>query len=592
MHPSPSSPIHNVLLLPELLAHIALFLDSTRSDLLAAALVCKAWSTVFSARLWHTLDMPPLTHDCFMDALKQQGHHVRSLKYLGAFDLDAVFSSCPQLTYLDLTLARSLNLLSLRRMVESLPRLQIVRLNCCYSQGIAWLRILQDLRCLNVLELVNDTPEHIIDSIVYAPSGDGNLVEDDNNTEIGSNDDQQESSIDEQEEHEDSANDQGSEPDFEWTAVVQDASDAEEEEANKIDYLGSFLLATASTLTSLGLENTDLVGLRLFRNIDSPLGANESTPSSSGTSTQDQLPWPTLALKKLRLAEVGVQRTNLVVEPLLRSCPNLQALDLSGNIDRPWDRFQWSILSQHCQQLTTLDLSQLSCIDNDQLIRAIRLCPGMCTLRAPQSNLASKVLDAIVDVSVSNKYRPPFQELDICWCTNISQVALTRVLQYVPGLKSLKFSWCQQVDLSIFKKEWTCRDLRVLEAQGLGSNGQEESEADDGDEEHDVESLYMFDRLAQFRSLRRLAMGSDEVVMRNANGFNQLCSAGLTQLQHLDLVGSDIFPLTPAEVESMASGFPRLAHLRFSLGLVDASMQTLLAGARPDIKQRERQVYF
>ncbi|KAF9181539.1 hypothetical protein BGZ51_005377 [Haplosporangium sp. Z 767] len=590
MHPSPSSPVHNVLQLPELLENIAVFLDSTRSDLLAAALVCRVWSTVFLARLWHTLYITPWTHDCFMDALKQQGHHIRSLTWLGASDFDAVFSSCPQLNYLDLASAKFRNLSNLRRMVESLPRLQIVRLDGCCGQGIAWLRILKDLPCLSVLELINDM-YNLDDSVVYAPTDDGYRIEDDSNTEMGSNDDQdQESPTDEQEEHENPADDQDSEQDFEWAAAIQSASDVEEEEA---DYLGLFLLATASILTSLSLENTNLAGFRLFGNTFS-LGTNELTPSSSDISTQGQSPWPTLALKKLCLAQVGVQRTSLVVEPLLRSCPNLQVLDLTGNIGRPWDQFQWSILSQHCRQLTTLDLKQLSCIDNDQLIRAIQLCPGMCALRATQSNLSSKVLDAIVEVSVTQaeEYRLPFRELDICWCTDISQAALARVLQFVPGLRDLKFSWCQQVDLSIFKNEWACRDLRVLEAQGLERHGLADSEEDDGDEEHDVESLYMFDRLAQFGSLQRLAIGSDEVVMRNANGFDQLCRAGLKRLQHLDLVGSDVFPLTPLEVESMVSGFPSLTHLHFGLGLVDASMQTLLAERRPDVKQQGRQIYF
>ncbi|KAG0198385.1 hypothetical protein BGX28_008191 [Mortierella sp. GBA30] len=527
----------------ELLDQVASTLQEHRSDLLTAALVCTAWSPVFTARLWHTLDMPPVHKPAFLVSLPRNGHHTRTLSLLGSFGIDLrnmFFSSCPQLVELDLTLALSLGRSSLSLMIKCLPRLKILRLNSCHSQAISWLidlRKLEFLEHLDFMYCMNDDSDHNSVDIAH----------------ISTND----------------------------PTMVLTGSDV-----TRPDYLGPLLAARVSTLKRLSFEGSDLLGFELFSDFAPDASAITSTAVIIDVNRE---PRPVLALRYLNLSRLAISRTSSIVEPLLRQCPDLLHLDISGNYDDLWGMFQWSILSSHCPNLRSLDLGQLSSIDNDQLIRVVRACTGLSTLIANQSNIESRVLDAIVDC-VANQprdchLRAPFLELDISWCSNVSKEAVQRVLEVASTLHVIKFSWCDQLDMGIFLSKWSCLGLRILEAQGLDRPSQ------DTILEMTWERL-VFARVSGFEHLRRLVLGSSEMVVSLASGFNLLCNSGLRQLRHLHLVGTEELPMGRHEMEALASAFPNLTHFHFGLGLVDKDMQTWLAGARPLLRQEEQRIYY
>ncbi|KAG0016176.1 hypothetical protein BGZ80_009382 [Entomortierella chlamydospora] len=389
---------------------------------------------------------------------------------------------------------------------------------------------------------------------------------------------------------------------------TQDTMDDDDNEVTfRPDHLGDFLTARASTLKRLSFEGSDLVGFNLFeahKNIGTTT-EQEARPATS-TSTLCTSGLPTLALKYLNLAKTSIHRSRSVVEPLLRQCPKLEILDISWNFDPPWDEFQWSTLHQHCLNLTSLSIGGISSVDNDQLVQVVRLCPGLCSLVAPQSNLLSSVLDAIVDRHVagltgsqgrSTAQQPaPFRELDVSWCAGITQDAIESVLQHLATLKSIKFSWCQQIDLSVFRCRWSCLDLLELEAQGL-----DKSAACDPESKNTPE-YSMFEQISKFRSLKRLVIGSDEVSVSIENGFGLLGSNGggrmddpvhmpLSRLEYLELVGVE-YTMREPELTVVADSFPRLTRFHFGLGLVTPEMQAWLSSRRPDIHQDEQHIYY
>ncbi|KAF9951360.1 hypothetical protein BGZ72_007111, partial [Mortierella alpina] len=297
-----------------------------------------------------------------------------------------------------------------------------------------------------------------------------------------------------------------------------------------------------------------------------------------------------LALRHLSLAEVTVSSTGAVIEPLLRQCPDLQHLDLSGNFDEAWSSFKWPVLQSYCLKLKSLNVSKMSSIDNLQLMQVIKSCTGLDTLIAAQSNIASGVLEAIAerayDYTQGCHKRSSFLELDVSWCSDISQDALQLVVERVPTLQSLKFSWCPHLDLSIFQCQWACIELNVLEAQGIDSPSQILAGFDSQWER------CSFERVSRFESLQRLAMGSNDMVVSVTNGFNTATLQSLRQLQSFELAGNEDYPLGLPEMEALASALARLEHFHYGLGLVDKKMQIWLAGARPDIQQTETQLYF
>ncbi|KAF9356389.1 hypothetical protein BGX26_005334 [Mortierella sp. AD094] len=593
-------PSAKALQLPELLEAIASFLQGSRTDVVNASFVCKAWSAVFTPYLWHTLDLPPIFRPDFILGLSQHGNGIRSLRVIGRFDLELVFKSCSQLQLLDLTLARSLDIISLKNMVECLPRLKILRLNCCYGQGLAWLSPLMELEFLQELSFNNGTPDCQEDDLSnpavheLVQWGSVESMEEDSGISDGGGDVT-------------GTEDEGTEVEYAFMPT-QDAIDSDNEEvAFRPDHLGDFLAARASTLRRLSFEGSDLVGFNLFEALKNT-GTMTELEARSATSTSALCTscLPILALKYLNLAKTSIHRSRSVVEPLLRQCPELEVLDISWNFDPPWDEFQWSILHQYCLKLTSLNIGGLSSVDNDQLVRVVRLCPGLCSLIAPQSNLLNSVLDAIVDRCVTGltgsegggtaQQPAPFLELDVSWCTGITQDAVESVLQHLATLKSIKFSWCQQIDLSVFRHRWSCLDLQELEAQGL------DKPAACDPESKNTPEYTMFEQISRFRSLKRLVIGSDEVSVSLENGFGLLGSNGsgsmdnqvhmpLSRLEYLELVGSECTMREP-ELTVIVDSLPRLTHFHFGLGLVTPEMQAWLSNRRPDIHQDEQQIYY
>ncbi|KAF9927422.1 hypothetical protein BGZ67_007531 [Mortierella alpina] len=343
------------------------------------------------------------------------------------------------------------------------------------------------------------------------------------------------------------------------------------------DHLGSFLVARAHTLLRLDLGGSDLQGFELFH--DPVTGHGTPSVSSLAIDSSRHI----LALRHLSLAETTVSSTGSIVEPLLRQCPDLEYLDLSGNFDEAWSSFQWPILHSHCPSLKSLNVSKMSSIDNLQLVQVIRSCAGLDTLVAAQSNIASEVLEAIVERVFDWS---PFLELDVSWCSDVSKVALQHIAEMVPTLQSFKLSWCPQADMSIFQGQWTCNGLKVLEAQGLDGPSPVLAGFDLPWER------CLFQRVSRLGCLQRLAIGSDEMVVSETNGFDMATLQGLKQLQSFELVGNEDHPLGLPELQALASALVRLERFHFGLGLVEKKMQTWLAGARPDIEQIETQFYY
>ncbi|KAF9980649.1 hypothetical protein BGZ75_008189 [Mortierella antarctica] len=156
----------------------------------------------------------------------------------------------------------------------------------------------------------------------------------------------------------------------------------------------------------------------------------------------------------------------------------------------------------------------------------------------------------------------------------------------VPTLQSFKLSWCPQADMSIFQGQWTCNGLKVLEAQGLDGPSPVLAGFDLPWER------CLFQRVSRLGCLQRLAIGSDEMVVSETNGFDMATLQGLKQLQSFELVGNEDHPLGLPELQALASALVRLERFHFGLGLVEKKMQTWLAGARPDIEQIETQFYY
>ncbi|KAF9350849.1 hypothetical protein BGX34_000960 [Mortierella sp. NVP85] len=572
-------PLVKALQLAELLEHIALFLADSRSDIKRAGLVCKAWLPIFTARLWHTLDLPPHNRQTAIIALlPRYGCHIRSLTLVGQFDQDTFFKSCRNLTLLDLTLA-SLNVESLSNMVKCLPYLQVLRFNACYGMGLAWFSPLKGLEYLQELTFMNDA-----DNYHDKTTLDMNMLDmdmdtlDTDNLDIDNQDmgDQGSSELPEGDEDLNAPS-----PDIVFASQDDEMDEETYMDHLKPDYLGEFLVARASTLRKLVFEGSDVLGLKLFEAYDLPM---DDTEVERPSSLVDERP-PVLALRHINFSKTSVYRTTLVIEPLLRQCPDLEVLDISGCIEESWINFEWSILSQSCLKLTTLNVSGFIELDNDQLVQVVRACLGLRVLIASQSNIASKVLDAIVDKWIGGQN--PFLELDVSWCAEVDQESLEKVVHNITTLKRLNFSWCQ-IDTSIFQQPWCCLELEGLEAQGLDPPPLCNSE--------DVEWA-VFKQLSRLRHLRRLVLGSDEMRVSKDRGFGLLLAdegtgqCGLSHLEYLELVGHEDLPFGQAEMEVIADGFPRLKRFHFGLNLVPQQMQNWLAERRPDIQQEENVVY-
>ncbi|KAG0342361.1 hypothetical protein BG000_005164 [Podila horticola] len=537
----------SVLELPELLESIASHLNSP--DLISAACVCKAWSPIFIARIWHTVHNRRLSHPRFQELLAQNGRLVRSLTTVGTVDWPLLLEHC-QLDVLDMTLT-PLDIHLLEHIVQSFPRLRRLTLRGCYGQDLAWLQVLQELKHLECLKFLDCDPEITED-----------LVEED---DVGSHGEEQEETDEEDDDLDD--------PEYHFDP---DESFDETNEQKKLpfDYLGDLLVA-ARTLTELNLHGSSLHGFELWENLSS---------SESQTSI--------LALKRLSLAETSVMPSNVVV--LLKQCPRLEELDLSGNFEPSWENFPWSILGR-LTTLAKLNLSQLY-IDSEQVAQVLRDCTGLTSLTASQSNIQDTVLDSIVEMSLGDQ-RLPLVELDVSWCPEISEAAVARILSVV-ALKSLKLSWCAKVESTIFRVPWACIQLEVLEAQGLDHPSKEkigikenghnhvQTEEEDGTVDYDQA---MFAQLSCLIELQRLVIGSSTTTVSVSKGFRLL--SGLSKLQELILVGDDEYPMGEEELKLIAQ-FPRLSSFEFSVGLVDGAGQTALAGMRPSLRQQEQEIYF
>ncbi|CAO3564915.1 unnamed protein product [Mortierella alpina] len=485
----------------------------------------------------------------FRAQLPRQGCHTRTFTLIGSFDSvlrDLVFASCPQLSSLDLTLAKSLDQAGILLLVQCLPRLRALRLNSCVGQELAWLSSLHALSSLQELDFVASAAA---------------LISQDQDQDQDQDD-----------------------PVHDFGAATWSVSSAAVSVESAPDHLGSFLVARTRTLLRLNLEGSDLQGFELFRDPHKGLGKPRLLPRTADSGRQ------ILALRHLSLSEITVSSTGFVVEPLLRQCPDLEHLDLSGNFDEAWSSFQWPILQSHCLNLKSLNVSKMSSVDNSQLVEVINSCTGLDTLVAAQSNIASEVLQAIVERvcgHAQSRYGgSPFLELDVSWCSDVSNAALQQMAELVPTLQSLKFSWCPQVDLSIFQGQWTCVGLKVLEAQGLDRPAPLLATFDLPWE------LCLFQQVSRLECLLRLAIGSNEMVVSEAHGFNMATLQSLRQLQSFELVGNEDSPLGLPEMQALASALVSLERFHFGLGLVDKKMQSWLAGARPDIEQMESQYYY
>ncbi|KAF9956942.1 hypothetical protein BGZ70_009695 [Mortierella alpina] len=140
--------------------------------------------------------------------------------------------------------------------------------------------------------------------------------------------------------------------------------------------------------------------------------------------------------------------------------------------------------------------------------------------------------------------------------------------------------------MGVFQGQWTCAGLEVLEAQGLDGPAS-------GLAGFDLPwELCLFRQVSRLECLRRLAIGSNEMVVSEAHGFEMATLQSLRQLQSLELVGNEDIPLGLPEMRALASALVRLERFHFGLGLVDKKMQYWLAGARPDIQQMETQYYY
>ncbi|KAG0035097.1 hypothetical protein BGZ81_000651 [Podila clonocystis] len=430
-------------------------------------------------------------------------------------------------------------------------------LNSCTGQSLGWLQILQELEYLECLRFLDCDPEVIED-----------LVEEDDSSEG-----------EEQEEPDDGDDDDDDLDGLEYHVDPNETfGESDEREKLPFDYLGDLLVA-AQTLTELSLHGSSLQGLELWEDL---------------TSSESQTIPPILALKRLSLAETSVMPSNVIV--LLRQCPRLEELDLSGNFEPSWKNFPWSILG-HLDKLAKLNLSQL-CIDNEQVAQVLRDCKSLTSLIASQSNIQDTVLDSIVELSLGDQ-KLPLVELDVSWCPEICEAAVTRILS-IAALKSLKLSWCAKVESTIFRVPWACIQLEVLEAQGLDHPPKErreigiiENDYDHVQTEEEKEELdydqAMFAQLSRLIELQRLVIGSSTTTVSVSSGFRLL--SGLSKLQELILVGDDAHPMGEEELQLIAQ-FPRLSSFEFSLGLVDGAGQTSLARMRPSLRQQEQEVYF
>ncbi|KAF8936001.1 hypothetical protein BGZ52_000026 [Haplosporangium bisporale] len=379
-------------------------------------------------------------------------------------------------------------------------------------------------------------------------------------------------SEEEEEEEEEEEHSQEHDDDPEYLFDHDSFGENDDQDRLPFDYLGDLLVARARTLTELSLRGCSLRGFDLWEDLSSP----SITP-------------PILALRRLSLAETSVKSSDVVV--LLKQCPELKELDLSGNFEPSWDSFPWSIL--HATQLTRLNLSQM-CIDNKQLAQALLDCKGLASLIASQSNIQDTVLDTVVE-SLDG-----LVELDVSWCPEISEAAVARMLQRAATLKSLKLSWCAGVQSTIFRVPWACTRLEILEAQGLDrppkegrigpNNVHDRVKQDEGEEEDELEcDRAMFVQLSSLTELHRLVVGSSTTIISVSHGFGLM--RWLSKLQELVLVGDDAHPMRLEELRLVAQ-FPHLSSFEFSLGLVDSAGQTALAGMKPSLKQQEQEIYF
>ncbi|KAG0347536.1 hypothetical protein BG004_007547 [Podila humilis] len=611
-----------LLELPELLDAIAVHLQFFPRDLISAACVCKIWSPVFVARIWRSIAYTQLSDLTFQAALPQHGQHVRSLAIIGSANLLPMLKNCPQLEAFDWTLAPNMDIHLLKRIVEGFPRLRRLTLNGCHGQSIAWIQILQNLEHLESLRFLDSFPQYVS----YLAQQSIEAQEHLQSLEQGSGDDDEHELASESGDGDDVYHSQSNgstetssipEYDFDPTYDPFDASSGDEDlEQLRFDFLGEFLVKRAPTLKELDLHGSSLRGIKLWA------PTLESPPSLSSPQGDR----PILALQRLCVAETCTRRPDDVVVPLLKQCPDLRSLDLSSNHDHSWDSFPWIILEEYNPRLSRLNLTQMGNIDNTVLCRIIRACAGLSSLLVSQTDIQDEVLDTLVELSTQGSgQRQPLLELDISWCSEISQAAVTRIVQSLATLKSLKMSWCANIESTIFQGKWLCTGLEEFEAQGLedptgrdqeqGAIGwyydsmESEEDTDDEEEEDDEEEddIYMTDSeeqcsgkeidralfglLSSLSKVRRLAVGSSTTVISVAHGFKKLGEGRLGNLEELVLVGDCEYPLGLRELTVIAQ-FPRLCSFEFSLGLVGDMEQLTLAALRPHLRQEELEVYF
>ncbi|KAF9432518.1 hypothetical protein BGZ76_010683 [Entomortierella beljakovae] len=477
-------------------------------------------------------------------------------------------------------------------MVLSFPQLRSLSINCCNEQDLKWLSILKGLCFLEGFTFTSDDfsiryrkydfSSENVENHSLASESDYSTGEDDEEEDII----ELELGFHGAEEVEDEDHSQDSEYEA-LEFATSEISDGDLSEMNDMDHLGDFLVARASTLKKLNMEGEKLGGFILFENW---------RKTEDSDSTNILLPNPSIPL--LGLTELNISKTYIlqpqhVVEPLLLQCPNLEKLNISSNFDRNWYRFNWSILHTSCLKLTSLNISEIEFIDNDQLVLVIKKCLGLCSLIAFNSNVSDIVLGAIMERQITmaaeniedseqKQETKPFLELDISWCMKISQRAIEKFLQQISSLEILKISWCSRIDLTIFQSQWACLNLKILEAQGL-----ENPSIFKGTLERT-----MFEKISQFEYLERLVIGSNEVEISVAKGFDLIGNEGLPHLEHLELLGREENPFEPPELTVLKKGFPKLKRFHFGMGLVTPDHQDWLRRIRPDMKVEEDEVYF
>ena len=129
----------------------------------------------------------------------------------------------------------------------------------------------------------------------------------------------------------------------------------------------------------------------------------------------------------------GCYLTDASVEAIVRACPELRSLNLSGCTELRNPQIKLKLL-------THLDLS--GCYDlTDAAIQAIvENCPNLINLNL---NRCHQITDATVGIIAKNC--PKLKSLNLNGCNQITDAAIQAIAKIYPNLRSLDLSWCSKI---------------------------------------------------------------------------------------------------------------------------------------------------